>query len=209
MANVIFSKDYFNKMFTEKVQEYLANGYEFNLNSMGSSNGYKSVHLTNGQEVIKIQLETFCSYGEGDGMKLVIYKREAFADTDINAHNTLWESDCEIIETQEWIEIGKHRRGTRYSVYTQDKDFAKECTDKMYARYRRDYDKESEIRMETKEKQNFIRDLCRTHKGYASICRRHLKKLTKTVHLNGEVVYKVYFNENCSKNALVIKRVKK
>lgn len=58
-----YGKTEINKLFTERVNEYIIQGYWFNLESLGGQQGEVSkVDLTNGKEVIRVLLRSTLEY---------------------------------------------------------------------------------------------------------------------------------------------------
>lgn len=88
-----------NKMFTEKVAEYLANGYVINTGSMNGSQGnIASVDLTDGKDIVIVMLDR-CHKEWVDGVKLSVgcVKDDYRGEPNTNRMPTIWHSDLDII----------------------------------------------------------------------------------------------------------------
>ena len=93
-----------NKMFTDKVGEYIANGYSFNTGTMSGSQGeVAKADMTDGKEIVRVALKKICTRGH-DGYELSVGR--AVKDTDkINAGGTysiIWNSDLEVISSEKY-----------------------------------------------------------------------------------------------------------
>lgn len=209
--NIILAAE-LNKEFTAVVNSYLAQGMSFHPNTMAGHQGeIAKVDLTDGKNVYRINMDIENEHlFDTDSFhgNLLVITVERFVDADksdrFSTFDTLWTGKGEQISRKVWYDISRNR-----TAWTEDKEEAMKCQEKHYTRsknkpFRWD-DEKQEIKMDTEAKRNFVRDICRQHKGYRRIKRVEMEKLEKATYLDGSRIYKVYFNNG--KDALVIKRV--
>ena len=95
-----------NNIFTNKVNSYLAKGYTFHLDSMSGSQGeIGRVDLTNGEEVIRIKLESARDWevGYGEYCFTITVGRTTKVEEGLGRMSkTIWNSDLEILEEEKF-----------------------------------------------------------------------------------------------------------
>ncbi len=101
-----------NAIFSAKVAEFLANGYQINTNTMGGSQGeVAKVDFRKGDELIRVLLDRKTIFNEHftcDGIVLIVGRcTDPYA---VNAQGfrdaTIWNSHLEIIEEQTFCKMG-------------------------------------------------------------------------------------------------------
>lgn len=124
-----------NRRFTESSAEWMAKGYHINTASMGGSQGEVAhLDLTNGEEIVRIVLESFrdCNYEEGldgEGLELKIghVTDNVIPDSCRTWGETVWNQHLEIISSERFYQIGREKRngekwyGTREEAIAQSK----------------------------------------------------------------------------------------
>lgn len=123
-----------NRKFTEKVTEYIGNGYTFNTATMSGSQGEISkVDLTDGSEIVRIALKRYNPYGfYGDGVELTVgvaRNKDGIKPNDPDTWRTLWNNDLEVICKEAFC---KPFRGGDWYV---DEETARANYDKAMERY--------------------------------------------------------------------------
>jgi len=69
----VYTMNDIRTLYTQKVTELLAQGYQINPETMGGSQGEMAhIDLTNGSEVLRVLIETRGSFGEAYGDLLTI-----------------------------------------------------------------------------------------------------------------------------------------
>ena len=101
----MFFKD-IEAMYTAKVAEYLANGYIINAGTMRGSQGeIAKIDLRKGDEVIRILLDTYCTW-DGDFVNLTVGRNTCAL---IRGNETIWNNKLEIIEEHGFAKAGNDR----------------------------------------------------------------------------------------------------
>lgn len=97
-----------NKKFSEKVSEYMANGYYINTASMSGTQGeVAKVDLTNGKEIIRVRLESFYDFTLR-GFAIIVGKCVDNVKPNSNDNwATMWNDNLEEIEIIRFYELGK------------------------------------------------------------------------------------------------------
>lgn len=207
MANIILVKD-LEQVFTNMVNEYIAKGMTIHVNSMSGSQGEKAkVDLTDGKDVYRIRIERESSHDDefwGDKMVIIVERHSGADKKDLDNWDTIWNGRGEEIYRREWFSVSSRN----HKAFVETLEEARECTRKQRDRYksRRIKDDGKEIKIIGEDKLTVIRDMCRTHKGYARIKRCHIERLVKDQTSYG-TRYVVSFNNG--KNDLVIKYIEK
>lgn len=131
MAGKYFTKEDIRKMMTEKVKDYLDQGWYFNFNYMRVSNGYEFAAVTDGNDTVVV----YINFDRFDGTSDL--NVEKFAGHN-NEHNNIWlEQDRgEILETTKFLY--KHETETYVIVNGYDRE---KCREKHFERVhnRRDF----------------------------------------------------------------------
>ena len=96
-----------DRLFTEKVTEYLSKGYWLNLNTMGGSQGeIAKVDLNNGQEIIRVLLDRKTTFMNETQVRLKVGR-----NTDTlygSTHDTIWNENLEILEERTFCEVAQN-----------------------------------------------------------------------------------------------------
>ena len=131
----MFRKD-IEKAYTDKVSEYIANGWMFHITTMAGHQGEicKS-DLYKGDDVIRIMLEEKASYIDdcGNYIELIVGRNTDKIMGD-RWRDTIWNNHLEVIESQKFYIIG---RGEKFFGTKEEYEAAvKKHYDRMYARHR-------------------------------------------------------------------------
>lgn len=108
-----------NKKFTERVSEYMVNGYVLNSASMAGSQGERAhIDLTNGTEIIRVLVTDFSDWTElahMEGTEIIVgrvpSKTAPHAEND---WNTIWNQDLEILSRDRFYLLGESRKGGKF-----------------------------------------------------------------------------------------------
>ena len=132
-----------NRKFTETVAGWITKGYVVNTSTMGGSQGeIAKVDLTDGKEVIRVLLTSFgrpcdrigerCYYF--DGVTLTVGRvTDKVTPNGCDTWDTVWNQHLDILSSEQFYEIGKHRGGTVRWYGTREEAIAQQ--DKASARY--------------------------------------------------------------------------
>lgn len=101
MAGKYFTKEDIRKMMTEKVKDYLDQGWYFNFNYMRVSNGYEFAAVTDGKDTVVVYIQ-FDQFGETSNLNV-----EKFTDNN-NEYRNIWLDNGrgEILETTQFLYKG-------------------------------------------------------------------------------------------------------
>lgn len=105
-----------NKRFNEIAASYMANGYYINAGTMSGSQGeIAHIDLTDGKEIIRIVvghfMEEVIEYG-AEGIEIVVGRSaDRVAPNKNRAFDTIWNNHLEVLYTEKYYEIGRHRDG--------------------------------------------------------------------------------------------------
>lgn len=104
-----------NQKFTAKVAEYIAKGYTINTATMSGSQGEVAhVDLTDGNQVVRVLLDSFTEYDSFNslsGLEIVVgAPADKVVPYDTARHNTIWNNRLEVIESERFYEIGSSKR---------------------------------------------------------------------------------------------------
>lgn len=113
-----------NSRYTEIVAEWMSKGYTINTASMGGSQGETcKIDLTNGQEIVRIMVDTFSDWEESlEGVEIIVGRA---ADNDVQPHsssgwNTLWNNRLEVLARERFYKLGEDRNsGTNYGSISE------------------------------------------------------------------------------------------
>lgn len=102
MAGKYFTKEDIRKMMTEKVKDFLDQGWYFNFKYMRCSNGYEFAAVTDGKDTVVVYIK-FDQFGETSNLNV-----EKFIGHD-NEYENIWldEGKGEILETTQFLYKGK------------------------------------------------------------------------------------------------------
>lgn len=131
-----------NKLFTDKVSEYIAKGYTINVTSMNSTQGeIGKVDLIKGEEFIRIWMNRESFYGHSwNGYELVFYvSRWLHPASHCSSDITVWNNDLETIEYSVFYEIERDK------WYIDNLEEALTIQSKRYSRYDERYYKEIQL----------------------------------------------------------------
>lgn len=127
-----------NRRFTELVTEYIGKGYWFNTATMNGSQGeIAKADLTNGKEVIRINLAKMYEHEKGfycDGIELTVgIATDRITPNSNDTWQTLWTNKCEVIHREKWYNAG------RDSSYLVTREEAVEAWNKREERWERNH----------------------------------------------------------------------
>ena len=129
-----------NKIYTQKVIEYLNKGYVINCGSLSGHQGeIAKVDLTDGKEIIRIYMEkSYISTLYNEAEAIVLYVGKSTDDVEPNQNDgwgTIWNSKLEILSKDVFYQLGS-RGSSRGSDWYGTLDEAKACEKLRYERYR-------------------------------------------------------------------------
>lgn len=124
-----------NKRFTDTVTEYIDKGYTINTASMSGSQGeIAHVDLTDGAEIIRINLEKQCGFCGPDYIELTVGRcTDKVKPNDCRDRITFWTSHMEVLRSERFYIL--YDRSDYETVYGT-KEEAEKIRDKMIQRYR-------------------------------------------------------------------------
>ena len=96
-----------DRLFTEKVAEYLSKGYWLNPDTMGGSQGeIAKVDLNNGQEIIRVLLDRKTTFMDGTQVSLKVGRNtdKLYGST----FDTIWHEHLEILEERTFCEVARN-----------------------------------------------------------------------------------------------------
>jgi len=124
----VYTMNDIRTLYTQKVTELLAQGYQINPETMGGSQGEMAhIDLTNGSEVLRVLIETRGSFGEAYGDLLTIRVGKCTDDL-TGGWKTIWNNH---LDTRFEIKFDRLREG----YYTTLVD-GKRCAEKRFARWK-------------------------------------------------------------------------
>lgn len=126
-----------NKRFTALVTDYIAKGYIINSASMGGSQGERAkVDLTNGIEIIRIQIDTFHDWNSDlnlEGYQIIIGRStDNVQPNSSNDWSTVWSSHLEVISCERFYKIGSDRLNGEYLGTLEEAEQASEKRSQRY-----------------------------------------------------------------------------
>lgn len=97
------------KVFTDKVAEYIAQGYVFHTRTMNGSDGTTRIDLIKGTDFIRVFMDT--SYGINGHIHFLKVGKKS----NVTIHRDIvWADDLEIIEEYEWVVLNRFDRNEYY-----------------------------------------------------------------------------------------------
>lgn len=198
--------------FTEKVNEYLAKGMQFNLWSMSGSQGEKAkVDLTDGTHIYRIRLDRDVEWFEEEKLYdsfdtvVLIVERFVVEERDVgnifNDFHTLWNGNGEIVESFKWYRIGR-RDG---NVYTDNREDMLEIVvlrnERRMAR-RAPRLRDLSIGELDSERRVAIRNIARKHRGYGRTRRDEIARVFVDNYNGHKKVYNICFVPECERKML-------
>lgn len=179
-----------NKRYSEIVAEYMAQGYIINTASMSGSQGeIAKIDLTDGNEIIRIRVESFHNWSENvEGIEIVIGKSTDDVKPNTNeTFATIWDSKLEVIRTERFYKISRYNRD--YYSSEEEAKAASEVRSERYSR-RRVESKQFEASPEAME---IAKRIVRRKMGYSRINSSNLQLCKGS---NG--YYVMYNGKTCS-----------
>ena len=127
-----------NRKFTEAVSSYIAKGYIINTASMAGHQGEVArIDLTNGQQVIRILLDSFTEWNDDlpmDGLKLVVgIATDNVKPNDDERRDTIWNNRLEVISCEKFYKLNNVYADAKF-YGTEDE--AKAANEKRFNRYK-------------------------------------------------------------------------
>lgn len=125
-----------NKEYTATVTEYLAKGYTINTRTMtGSQGDYAHIDLTDGNEVIRIMVDSF--FGSFDnplnGLEIIVGRADNEVEPNSeNDYHTLWNNKLDILSRERFYEIGADRRHGKFYGTMEEATAAKQLKVQRY-----------------------------------------------------------------------------
>lgn len=120
MAGKYFTKEDIRKMMTEKVKDYLDQGWYFNFKYMSCSNGYEFAAVTDGKDTIVVYFQ-FDRFAKVSNLNV-----EKFTDSN-NEYENIWldEGRGEILETTQFLYKGRTETYAIVNGYDREKRLEK------------------------------------------------------------------------------------
>ena len=181
-----------NEFFTKVVNNYLAKGYVFNLNTMSGSQGeIAKVDLTNGEHIYRINIDKEHDFENCiDTIKITVKEYETNEKRIDDSWITLWNNKGLLIECINFYEIDRYGYA---DAYTMDIEFIRECKEKRKTRI--NSSKRREIKV---DKKKVCKNIVNDHKGYKSVRPSEIRGVFR----NENIGYKIEF---WAKNSIIIK----
>lgn len=213
MKNITTAQD-IRMAFTNKVNEYLAEGLQLTIGTMqgSQSNEICKVDLTDGKVVYRVRVNTSMEYIEDDffggGVDTVELIVEKFNDERANdvfdSWHTLWNDQGEIIETAKWYSLND--RGSKKAFVESREDILEVIKIRSERRTLRRNSNEHELYIgtENSKRRTEVRDLIRKSRGYARVKRAHIAKVIVDSRRGG-IQYKAFFTKECGKSPVIFK----
>lgn len=109
-----------NKRFTEIVSEHITKGYTINTASMGGSQGeIAKIDLTDGNEIIRIEIRPFHDFGKPtNGIKIVTGRSLDNATPNTANSKTVWSGNLDIISVERFYSLDGRSDG-EYGTYEE------------------------------------------------------------------------------------------
>lgn len=122
MAGKYFTKEDIRKMMTEKVKDYLDQGWYFNFRYMRCSNGFEFAAVTDGKDTVVVYIK-FDQLGDTSNLNV-----EKFVDNN-NEYENIWldEGRGEILETTQFLYKGATETYVIVNGYNSKERFKKHC----------------------------------------------------------------------------------
>ena len=122
MAGKYFTKEDIRKMMTEKVKDYLDQGWYFNFNYMRVSNGYEFAAVTDGKDTVVVYIQ-FDRLDETSNLNV-----EKFTDNN-DEYKNIWLDNGrgEILETTQFLYKYETKTYVMVNGYDSKERFKKHC----------------------------------------------------------------------------------
>ena len=131
------TKNDIRNLYTQKVAELLAQGYQINPETMSGSQGeIAHIDLTNGSEILRVLIESRCSYSETYGDILTIRVGRC-TDEISGSWHTIWNDRLETLSEIKLAKISEN-------FYTTLEE-GKRMAEVRHSRWRRDYEQPKEL----------------------------------------------------------------
>lgn len=121
-----------NRLFTEKVTELIAQGFQINPATMSGSQGeFAKVDLRKGSEIIRVILTSQSNYRDGlDYLSLIVGRcsDQIRLDCFDSIGNTIWNNNLEVISEIKFARVANN--------YFTDMETGKEIQEKRYVRWK-------------------------------------------------------------------------
>jgi hypothetical protein len=182
-----------NKMFTDKVIEYVNKGYVINPNSFIGSDGTARVDLVKGDSFIRVYLRTESNWRENYDYMVILTVGEKKIDKRLQKKiadiDLVWTSDLITIEEQKMIKLY-----TKNTFYVTEEEYAK-IKDKVKARLEyRHWRTQRDITLSDKAI-DIVLPYIRRQPKCKSVKRKDITKVFKSVYKN-KVIYVIYAKGN-------------
>jgi len=178
-----------NHKYTEKVAEYMAQGWYINASTMSGHQGEISkIDLTNGIDIIRIMLTTKNEWCRKDETSYRSYHFDTVILTvglaqpencctpnDSNTWNTLWNERLDVLYTETFYEIGERRGGKWYGTLEE----AKAAQDKAQDRYEASRVNDREDVTENQQVKKVVIKAVRREKGMKSVSPCEITKIVR------------------------------
>lgn len=131
------TKNDIRNLYTQKLTELLAQGYQINPETMSGSQGeIAHIDLTNGSEILRVLIESRCSYSETYGDILTIRVGRC-TDEISGSWHTIWNDRLETLSEIKLAKISEN-------FYTTLEE-GKRMAEVRHSRWRRDYEQPKEL----------------------------------------------------------------
>ena len=131
------TKNDIRNLYTQKVAELLAQGYQIHPETMSGSQGeIAHIDLTNGSEILRVLIESRCSYSETYGDILTIRVGRC-TDEISGSWHTIWNDRLETLSEIKLAKISEN-------FYTTLEE-GKRMAEVRHSRWRRDYEQPKEL----------------------------------------------------------------
>ena len=131
------TKNDIRNLYTQKLTELLAQGYQINPETMSGSQGeIAHIDLTNGSEILRVLIESRCSYSETYGDILTIRVGRC-TDEISGSWHTIWNDRLETLSEIKLAKISEN-------FYTTLEE-GKRMAEVRHRRWRRDYEQPKEL----------------------------------------------------------------
>ena len=170
----IIKRNYIEKLYSEKVAEYIVKGYVISIEHTHGSqtNEVCTICLTNdsGKSILRIGLIRACENWRKEELKLVILKYENVRPSDI-----LWISKGEVLFSRTFIEVDREKK-----VYCESEEDFDKILSLRRERSINLYELENRAVEVTSEKiKDLVWKIARKYEGYKSVQRNKITKITK------------------------------
>ncbi len=201
MANTIITAKDIRRAFTEKINNYLAQGMEISVRTMSGSQGEISkVDLTDGKYIYRVRLDRESKmfdedffYGYCDTIELTVEKFEDSGRNEFDMWETLWSGKGELIETHTWYSLDRDKTAFVDSMEEMERIFK--------ARVERRESRREKNKVVTDDRRiALVHKMVKKHKGYASVNKKAIEKVVR----EGGYNFRVFFTAESKKGSLRI-----